>query len=170
MRAWRRVSCCTKWRGKGNEAYHHRGTETQRRSKTAKDPRTSPIIGAAIEVHRNLGPGLLESAYEECLCHELHLRGLDFKRQVPLPLLYKGLKVGLRVQDRLDRARRGRSGIEGSRKTSANPRGTALDVPEIDRQESRPSDQLQRAVVDARHHQKSSLKNPRFLCDSVSLW
>ncbi|MBZ5650949.1 MAG: GxxExxY protein [Acidobacteriia bacterium] len=58
-----------------------------------KDPRTSPIIGAAIEVHRNLGPGLLESAYEECLCHELHLRGLDCKRQVPLPLLYKGLKL-----------------------------------------------------------------------------
>ena len=46
-----------------------------------------------LEVHRNLGPGLLESAYEECLCHELHLRGLDFKRQVALPLLYKGLKL-----------------------------------------------------------------------------
>lgn len=44
-------------------------------------------------MHRNLGPGLLESAYEECLCHELHLRGLDCKRQVPLPLLYKGLKL-----------------------------------------------------------------------------
>jgi GxxExxY protein len=40
-----------------------------------------------------LGPGLLESAYEEYLCHELHLRGLDFKRQVALPLLYKGLKL-----------------------------------------------------------------------------
>jgi GxxExxY protein len=44
-------------------------------------------------VHRALGPGLLESAYEECLCHELHLRGLDFKRQVELPVLYKGLKL-----------------------------------------------------------------------------
>ncbi len=69
------------------EAQRHREIED------GKDPRTSPIIGAAIEVHRNLGPGLLESAYEECLCHELHLRGLDFKRQVPLPLLYKGLKL-----------------------------------------------------------------------------
>ena len=70
-------------------------TETQRHREIedGKDPRTSPIIGAAIEVHRNLGPGLLESAYEECLCHELHLRGLDCKRQVPLPLLYKGLKL-----------------------------------------------------------------------------
>jgi GxxExxY protein len=69
------------------EAQRHREIED------GKDPRTSPIIGAAIEVHRNLGPGLLESAYEECLCHELHLRGLDCKRQVPLPLLYKGLKL-----------------------------------------------------------------------------
>jgi len=69
------------------EAQRHREDEE------GKDPRTSPIIGAAIEVHRNLDPGLLESAYEECLCHELHWRGIDFKRQVPLPLLYKGLKL-----------------------------------------------------------------------------
>jgi GxxExxY protein len=47
---------------------------------------TNQIIGAAIEVHRALGPGLLESAYEECLCHELHLRGLSFRRQVELPM------------------------------------------------------------------------------------
>ena len=51
------------------------------------------IIGAAIEVHKHLGPGLLKSSYEECLCHELNLRGIDFKRQVPLPLDYKGLKL-----------------------------------------------------------------------------
>ena len=51
------------------------------------------IIGAAIEVHRYLGPGLLESAYEECLCRELELRGINFERQVPLPLNYKGLKL-----------------------------------------------------------------------------
>ncbi len=62
-------------------------------------------MGAAIEVHRHLGPGLLESAYEECLCRELHLRGLEFKRQVELPVLYKGLKldcgykIDLMVQD-----------------------------------------------------------------------
>ena len=58
-----------------------------------RDPRTSPIIGAAIEVHRQLGPGLLESACEECLCHELHLRGLEFRRQVDLPVMYKGLRL-----------------------------------------------------------------------------
>jgi GxxExxY protein len=54
---------------------------------------TEAIIGAAIEVHRELGPGLLESAYEECFCHELHLRGLSFQRQVELPVAYKGLKL-----------------------------------------------------------------------------
>ncbi|MEW6618737.1 MAG: GxxExxY protein [bacterium] len=54
---------------------------------------TEQIIGAAIEVHRYLGPGLLESAYEECLCHELHLSGLKFERQRPLPLEYKGIKL-----------------------------------------------------------------------------
>ncbi len=82
-------------------------TEAQehRESGEGKDPRTRSIIGAAIEVHRALGPGLLESAYEECLCHELDLRGLEFRRQVELPVLYKGLKLdcgyrlGLVVQD-----------------------------------------------------------------------
>jgi GxxExxY protein len=51
------------------------------------------IIGAAIEVHRKLGPGLLESAYEECLCCEMALRGIKFERQVPLPLNYKGVNL-----------------------------------------------------------------------------
>ncbi len=54
---------------------------------------TEQIISAAIEVHRSLGPGLLESAYEECLCKELSLRGLAFERQKPLPLVYKEQKL-----------------------------------------------------------------------------
>lgn len=54
---------------------------------------TREIIGAAIEVHRCLGPGLLESAYEECLCRELHLRRLAFRRQVALPVIYKGVSL-----------------------------------------------------------------------------
>lgn len=54
---------------------------------------TKQILGAAIEVHRELGPGLLESAYEECLCHELNLRQLSFERQVSIPVLYKGIKL-----------------------------------------------------------------------------
>jgi GxxExxY protein len=68
-------------------------TQSHRENEERKDPRTAPIIGAAIEVHRALGPGLLESAYEECLCHELHLRGLAFQHQVDLPVPYKGLKL-----------------------------------------------------------------------------
>lgn len=50
------------------------------------------IIGAAIEVHRHLGPGLLESAYEACLCHELTLQGIRFDRQLPLAVEYKGVR------------------------------------------------------------------------------
>lgn len=76
---------------------HHGDTET--RSKLIHEGLTEKIIGAAIEVHRTLGPGLLESAYEECLCHELHLRGIGFQRQVPLSVEYKGvhLDCGYRI-------------------------------------------------------------------------
>jgi GxxExxY protein len=54
---------------------------------------THQIIGAAIEVHRLLGPGLLESAYEECLCRELSLRNLKINRQLPVPVVYKDVKL-----------------------------------------------------------------------------
>ncbi len=54
---------------------------------------TSAIIGAAIEVHKTLGPGLLESAYEECLAREFVLRTAPFKRQKPLPVVYKDVKL-----------------------------------------------------------------------------
>ena len=70
---------------------HHGDTEA--RSKLLQEDLTEKIIGAAIEVHRALGPGLLESAYEECLCRELSLRGIAFQRQVPLPVEYKGVKL-----------------------------------------------------------------------------
>jgi GxxExxY protein len=50
-------------------------------------------MGASIEVHKTLGPGLLESVYEQCLCHELNLKGLSFERQKELPAVYKGLKL-----------------------------------------------------------------------------
>ena len=60
---------------------------------------TEAVIGAAIEVHRALGPGLLESAYTQCLYYELTLRKLPFETEVPLPVVYKGLKLdcGYRV-------------------------------------------------------------------------
>jgi GxxExxY protein len=55
---------------------------------------SSLIIGAAIEVHRYHGPGLVEQVYEESLCHEFNLRRIPFKRQQPVPIYYKGVKLG----------------------------------------------------------------------------
>ena len=54
---------------------------------------TREIIGAAIDVHRELGPGLLESAYEACLVYELNQRGLHLERQKPLPVVYRGVQL-----------------------------------------------------------------------------
>jgi GxxExxY protein len=59
----------------------------------APDALTSRVIGLAMEVHRALGPGLLESAYEECLCYELASHGIRFDRQVPLPVIYKSVRL-----------------------------------------------------------------------------
>lgn len=55
---------------------------------------SSLIIGASIEVHRQLGPGLMERVYEEALCHEFHLRGIPFKRQRAVSIQYKGVNLG----------------------------------------------------------------------------
>ena len=66
---------------------------SQRDAEAQRDPLTERIISAAIEVHRALGPGLLESAYEECLCHEFKLADLRFERQVPLPVKYKNVQL-----------------------------------------------------------------------------
>jgi GxxExxY protein len=73
-----------------NKPQRHRGTEE--RLFHNKDC-TERIIAAAIEVHRHLGPGLLESAYEECLCHELYIQGIPFERQKALPLEYKRISL-----------------------------------------------------------------------------
>ena len=69
---------------------HHRDTEN---TEVNLNKITEQIIGAAIEVHRALGPGLLESAYEECLYRELSLRNIHFERQGALPVEYKGVKL-----------------------------------------------------------------------------
>ena len=68
------------------------------------DELTEKIIGAAIEVHRELGPGLLESIYEEALCYEFELQGIKYQRQVPSDIIYKGKiikgqKIDLLVED-----------------------------------------------------------------------
>jgi len=65
------------------------------------------IIGCAIEGHKHLGPGLLESAYQECLCYELRKMGLKVQRQKPMPIIYKeikldhGYRIDLLVQDKV---------------------------------------------------------------------
>ena len=57
------------------------------------NPTSEKVIGAAIEVHRHLGPGLLESSYHVCLCRELELRDIAYQSQVTLPLEYKGIQI-----------------------------------------------------------------------------
>jgi len=72
---------------------HHGDTEGTEMDMIVANKVTEQVIGAAIDVHRALGPGLLESAYEECLCHELNVRGVRFERQRPLPVAYKGVRL-----------------------------------------------------------------------------
>ncbi len=54
---------------------------------------SNKVLGCAIEVHKSLGPGLLESAYQHCLCHELKLNHINFQKEKPLPINYKGCKL-----------------------------------------------------------------------------
>jgi GxxExxY protein len=74
----------------GGNVSHHKGTEN---TKERANYLSQQVIGAANEVHRMLGPGLLESVYEECLCREIFLRGIAFDRQIPLPVEYKGIHL-----------------------------------------------------------------------------
>lgn len=69
---------------------HHRDTEGPEEDLNLV---SYEIIGAAIEVHRGLGPGLLESAYQTCLAHEMSLRGVPFEHQRPLPIEYRGVRL-----------------------------------------------------------------------------
>jgi GxxExxY protein len=77
---------------------HHGGTEHTEKKEIRMgilkhQALTEQIIRAAIEVHKELGPGLMESAYEECLCYELSICDIEFQRQVPLPVHYKKVKL-----------------------------------------------------------------------------
>ena len=69
-----------------------------------RDPLTEKAIGCAIEVHRALGPGLLESAYQQCLVHELKLSGIPFQAEYPVPVEYKGIRLdcGYRIDILVD--------------------------------------------------------------------
>jgi GxxExxY protein len=74
------------------------GAEQRREEEMHENEISERIIGAAIEVHRVLGPGLLESIYEEALCHEFHLRNIRFERQRPVPVDYKGVKLATNLR------------------------------------------------------------------------
>ena len=69
------------------------GTLCKKKTNMENNKLTEKIIGCAIRVHKELGPGLLESAYEECLCYELGLAGLEYVRQKPVPIVYKEVKL-----------------------------------------------------------------------------
>jgi GxxExxY protein len=88
----------------------NRGTEATEDAKAVDCDLTHEIIGCAIEVHRVLGPGLLESVYEAALSHEMALRGLQVERQVVVPVAYKGLELNAGI--RLDLKIAGRVVVE----------------------------------------------------------
>lgn len=71
---------------------NHQGHQAHQGSRAA-DGVAREIVDAGLKVHRTLGPGLLESAYEQCLAHELSLRGVPVQRQVALPVVYEGLQL-----------------------------------------------------------------------------
>jgi GxxExxY protein len=81
-------------------------SQSEGKGSFVNDPLTEKIIGAAIEVHRILGPGLLESVYEEALCHEFDLQGIRYQRQAGVEMFYKvikGQRIDLVVEDDDDR-------------------------------------------------------------------
>ena len=79
----------------------------QRAQREEDDPCTGRVIACALEVHKALGPGLLESTYQQCLAHELSLQGIEFKLESPLPVDYKGFRLNcgyrldLLIEDKL---------------------------------------------------------------------
>jgi GxxExxY protein len=78
---------------------NHQGHQGHQEVSASVDDVARTIVDAGLQVHKALGPGLLESAYEHCLAHELFTRGVAFERQVPLPIAYKGtrLDAGYRI-------------------------------------------------------------------------
>ena len=148
---------------------HRALTRSQSRLATdAEQALTRDIIAAAIEVHRSLGPGLLESAYQICLCRELQLRGVPFQQQVELPVAYKGVNLDCGYRIDLIVEREGRRRVEGDQRYSAGSRSAVTDIPKADGIAGRSADQLQRCCAKEWHPQKSSVI--LILCASVSLW
>ena len=87
----------------------HEFLEQNAWKESRNDPFTESVIGVLIEVHRVLGPGLLESMYENAICHEFDLRGINYQRQIPVSVSYKGKPIG---ETRLDLVVEGRLILE----------------------------------------------------------
>ena len=102
-----------------------------------RDPLSDKVIGLAIEVHRGLGPGLLESIYEECLSLELKEHGLSHARQVPLPIVYKtmrldcGYRMDFVVEERLVLE------LKARRASIGRAQSSAADLPQAERPQDR---------------------------------
>src|SRR5438105_12364350 len=101
------------------------------------------VIGLAIEVHRQLGPGLLESAYEECLCFELAQDGIAHARQVPLPVVYKEIRLdcGYRMDPCCRLPTHCRS--EGGRTPPLDPSRSNVNLSKVERIQDRTAHELQ---------------------------
>lgn len=85
---------------------NHKGTKAQREEISDElNELSRQVVDAVFQVHQNLGPGLLESVYEACLCHELGKRDIAFQRQVTLPVVYDGIEIeaGLRLDLWIDK-------------------------------------------------------------------
>ena len=112
------------------------------------DELSNRVISCALEVHRELGPGLLESAYEQCLAHELKLNGIRFELQHPLPVKYKGARldcgyrVDVLVEDKLIIELESVEQMKGIH-SQRHPRSAVADLYAASRGEDRAPDQLQ---------------------------
>ena len=112
------------------------------------DELSSRVIGCALEVHRELGPGLLESTYEQCLAHELKLNGIRFELQHPLPVEYKGVRLGcgyrvdVLVEDKLIIELKSVEQMKGI-DSQQHPQSAVADLYAASKSEDRASDQLQ---------------------------
>jgi GxxExxY protein len=133
------------------------------------DDLSNRVIGCAIRVHRELGPGLLESTYEQCVAYELIQSGIPFKIQQPIPVAYKqikldcGYRVDLLVEDRLI--------VELERRAVVkDPRSASLDLPEACQYPNWASHQFQRADAQKGHQEIRSLTKLASSCSSRASW
>ena len=116
---------------------------TRRARRVEFDELSNRVIGCAIEVHRELGPGLLESTYEQCFAHELKLGGITFQLQHPQPVQYKGIRIDCGYRLDIPGGKRSNHRMEECRRDPRHPRGSVIDLHEAVRRENWIADELQ---------------------------